>query len=580
MALWSAIQEFMSTFKSVLPRWVLARRDWGDCAVVDSGHREFSSVVGAVCCGNSRSLPEVPVLAAGAVGEDRDVVHAVGGIAPTVGAGVRRASGYSGVLSRRVIRLPASCLVVLVGPSGSGKSAWAAEWFPSELIVSADRLRSLVGEGEHDQRAGTDAFDVLDLVLERRLRRRLLTVVDTLGLDRVRRRGYVALARRHRVPAVAVAFDVPAAECRSRNAARARPVPAKAIASQLKRWPSVLAELAEDGFDTVHAPAPVRVVDRRLVHAPEFARRQEEDPMSLEFGLQIATFSWPGGPPETATRLAGIAEAAEEAGFTSLWVMDHFIQIPQVGRHWEDMLDSWTTLGFLAGHTRTATVGTMVTGVTYRNVAHLGKMAATLDVLSGGRAVCGIGAAWFEREHRAYGWEFPPARLRLDLLEDALQLLPLMWGPGAPAFEGKVVTVAEAVCYPRPLQEHIPILVGGSGEKRTLKLVAAYADACNLIGDAGTVRGKLEVLRRHCAAVGRDPAQIRVTHLGSARIGDDPVPGRPSAAGAAAVTGSVEEQVGRYRELAEAGVQTAVVRLADLDEAAVERFAPVVRAFT
>ena len=485
------------------------------------------------------------------------------------------------MLSMRVIRLPASCLVVLVGPSGSGKSAWAAERFPPGRVVSADHLRSLVGEGEHDQRAGTDAFDVLDLVLDRRLRRGLFTVVDTLGLDRDRRRGYVALARRHGRPVVAIAFDdVAAAECRARNAARPRPVPAKAIAAQLKRWPSVLAELPEDGFDAVHPPGPVRVVDRQLVHAPEAARRQEDDPMSMEFGLQIATFEWPGGTAEIAARLGGIAEAAEDAGFTSLWVMDHFIQIPQVGRHWDNMLDSWTALGFLAGRTRTATLGTMVTGVTYRNVAHLGKMAATLDVLSGGRAVCGIGAGWFEREHKAYGWEFPPARRRLDLLEDALQLLPLMWGPGAPSFEGKVVDVAEAVCYPRPLQERIPILVGGSGEKRTLRLVARYADACNLIGDSGTVRRKLGVLHGHCADVGRDPSAVRVTHLGSALVTDDPEAGQaPVTQSAAAVAGTVEEQVGRYRELAEAGVETAIVRLADLDEAAVARFAPVIRAF-
>ncbi len=480
----------------------------------------------------------------------------------------------------RVIRLPASCLVVLVGPSGSGKSAWAAEWFPPGKIVSADHLRSLVGEGEHDQRAGTDAFAVLDLVLDRRLRRGLFTVVDTLGLDRDRRRGYVALARRHGAPVVAVAFDVPAAECRARNAARPRPVPAKPMAAQLKRWPSVLAEIPDDGFDAVHPPGPVRVVDRQLVHAPEAARRQEEEPMSLEFGLQIATFSWPGGPAEIAARLAGVAGAAEAAGFTSLWVMDHFIQIPQVGRHWDDMLDSWTTLGFLAGHTRMATLGTLVTGVTYRNVAHLGKMAATLDVLSGGRAVCGIGAAWFEREHRAYGWEFPPARRRLDLLEDALQLLPLVWGPGAPSFEGKAVTVAEAICYPRPLQERIPILVGGSGEKRTLRLVATHADACNFVGDVHTVRRKLEVLHRHCADVGRDSSAVRVTHLGSALVTDDPSAGQwKPAQSASAVAGTVEEQVGRYRELAEAGVQTAIVRLADLDEGSVERFTPVIRAF-
>jgi alkanesulfonate monooxygenase SsuD/methylene tetrahydromethanopterin reductase-like flavin-dependent oxidoreductase (luciferase family) len=204
-------------------------------------------------------------------------------------------------------------------------------------------------------------------------------------------------------------------------------------------------------------------------------------------------------------------------------------------------------------------LGTLVTGITYRNVAHLAKIVATLDVVSGGRAMCGLGAAWFEREHELYGWEFPRIRERLDRLEDALQLLPLMWGPGSPRFEGKTVVVEEATCYPRPLQERVPILVGGSGEKRTLRLVARYADACNLVGDVERVRHKLAVLQEHCAAEGRDPASIEVTHLGAA----------PAA--------SVEEHVGRFRELAEAGVQTAIVSLPDA--AAVGSFRDVIEAF-
>jgi F420-dependent oxidoreductase-like protein len=282
----------------------------------------------------------------------------------------------------------------------------------------------------------------------------------------------------------------------------------------------------------------------------------------LSFGLQIATFDWPGGPADTGARLASVARAAEDAGFTSLWVMDHFIQIPPVGRHWDPMLDGWTALAFLAAHTSRATLGTMVTGVTYRNVAHLAKIVATLDVLSGGRAVCGVGAAWFEREHKAYGFDFPPVRRRFELLEDALQLFPLMWGPGAPAFQGKVVTVAEALCYPRPVQERIPVLVGGSGERRTLRLVARYADACNLFGDARVVRHKLDVLKGHCAGVERDPSEILVTHLASALVTDDPW-----------------DHIGRYRTLAEAGVQTEIVRFPTLDEAAVTAFAPVIAAF-
>ena len=279
-------------------------------------------------------------------------------------------------------------------------------------------------------------------------------------------------------------------------------------------------------------------------------------------------------PRRPPPRSRDVARAAEEAGFTSLWVMDHFLQIPQIGREWEDMLESYTTLGYLAGVTRRLALGTLVTGITYRNLAHLAKIVATLDVLSGGRAVCGLGAAWYEREHRLYGWEFPSLRERYALLEDALELLPLMWGPGAPRFEGRTVTVGEATCYPRPLQERIPILVGGSGERRTLRLVARHADACNLFGDPDTVRHKLAVLREHCAAERRDPATIAVTHLARARVIRDGERARR------ARDATVEEHVGRYRELAEAGVQTAIVGLGDAaGPETVARFAEVIAAF-
>jgi len=292
--------------------------------------------------------------------------------------------------------------------------------------------------------------------------------------------------------------------------------------------------------------------------------------MPLTFGLQVPNFTWSGGPAELGPKLTAIARAAEASGFESVWVMDHFIQIPMAGREWDEMLDSYTALAFLAGVTERVRLGAMVTGVTYRNVAHLGKIIATLDVLSGGRAICGIGAAWFEREHRAYGWTFPSVRERLDLLEDALQVLPLIWGKGSPAFKGKVIEVPEALCYPRPLQEHVPILVGGGGERRTLKLVAQYADACNLFGDAASVAHKLAVLHGHCADADRDLADITVTHLSSARMSPDRE-GRVM---------TVEDHVGHYRQLAEAGVQTAIVNLPDLDgPQTVEAFAPVIAAF-
>jgi F420-dependent oxidoreductase-like protein len=467
------------------------------------------------------------------------------------------------------LRLPDPCLVVLVGATASGKSTWAAEWFAPEAVVSSDRLRAVVGAGERDQRASRDAFEVLDLIVDKRLRRGLTTVIDSTGLEAKRRASWRAVAERHGVPAYAVLFHPPASVVRER--ARGGPVPSKVVTAQLRSVAEVAEPLLDEGFAAVCEPGPVRLVPAELLTAPEAAARQRDNPRVLAFGLQLSRFDFDGHPATTGATLAAMARAAEEAGFASLWVMDHFVQIPQVGREWEDMLESWTTLAFLAGATERLRLGTLCTGITYRNIAHLAKIVATLDVLSGGRAECGLGAAWFEREHKLYGWDFPPLRERYRRLEDALELLPLMWGKGAPAFEGRTISVPEAVCYPRPVQERIPILVGGSGERRTLQLVARHADACNLFGPPGRVRHKVAVLHEHCAAEGRDPAEITVTHLAPGRIGE-----HGSGQGAA----SAEEHVGRLRELAEAGVQTAIIGLSDADgPESVARWADVIAVF-
>jgi F420-dependent oxidoreductase-like protein len=479
----------------------------------------------------------------------------------------------------QVIRLPSPSLVVLVGPAGSGKSAWAAEHFAPGQIVSSDRLRAVVGEGEHDLAASPDAFFLLDLILTRRLKRRLTTVVDSMHLDLERRTHCLALAAEHGVPCIAITFDVDPTELRARNRRREH------LGQQIQAWELVKEALPGEGFAAVHAAGPVAVVPGAVLPPAV------EAPSRLSFGLQIPQWNWPGGPAELASRLRDVAAAAEEAGFTSLWVMDHLRQIPTMGPAWADMPESYTTLGFLAAATERIRLGTLVTGITYRNVAHLGKIVATLDVLSGGRAMCGLGAAWYREEHEAYGFTFPPLGERFELLEDALRLFPLLWGPGTPAFEGKVVSVPEAMCYPRPVQERVPILVGGGGERRTLRLAAQYADACNVIGGVDVVRHKVAVLRRHCDAVGRDPAAVEVTQLGTVLVGRDRDELareverlRPARVGAERFArhvnaGTAADHVARLRGLAAAGVQTAIVSLAGLGTTEqIERFAEVITA--
>ncbi len=376
------------------------------------------------------------------------------------------------------LRLPSPCLLVLAGPGASGKSTWASTNFPPDVVVSSDRLRAMVGSGEDDIAASEDALDLLNVIVERRLRRRLTTVIDTLGFDAARRRAWLAAARAVGLPCFAVAFDTTPEECRRRNRARSKPVPAAVLAGQFRTWRRVREDLAHEGYNTVlSAEQGVRAVPEAFVAAGEAARRQAEDPVGLRFGLHLGSFGFPGGAKAARNALRRIAGFAEASGFDAIYVMDHFRQIPQLGRPWEDFLESYTALAYLAACTERVRLGTVVTGITYRNVAHLGKIIATLDVLSVGRAVCGLGAAWHREEHLAYGWDFPPIAERYGRLEDSLRLLPLLWGPGSPSFSGKQVTVPEAMCYPRPLQEHVPILVGGGGERRTLRLAARYAES-------------------------------------------------------------------------------------------------------
>jgi F420-dependent oxidoreductase-like protein len=244
-------------------------------------------------------------------------------------------------------------------------------------------------------------------------------------------------------------------------------------------------------------------------------------PPVTRLGLQIPNFTFPGvADADLFATIASIATTAEDHGFDSVWVMDHLYQIEMVGPKEDPMLESYTLLAALAARTERVGLGTMVTGVTYRNPALLAKIVTTLDVISSGRAILGIGAAWNDDEHAGYGFDFPSVKERMDRLEEALQIIRAMFTEPAPTFEGRYYRVKQVLNNPKPIRGSVPILIGGSGEKRTLRLVAQYGDACNLFGDPDTVRHKIEVLERHCADVGRDPAEITKTALLTVKVDD------------------------------------------------------------
>ncbi len=242
----------------------------------------------------------------------------------------------------------------------------------------------------------------------------------------------------------------------------------------------------------------------------------------MKLGLQIPSFTWPSGPAQIAPTLAEIARTADRVGYDSIWVMDHFFQIRGVGAAEEPMLEAYTTLGFLAAHTESVGLGTLVTGVTYRHPGILAKTVTTVDVLSGGRAWLGIGAAWNEEEHLGLGVPFPPIAERFERLEETLKIILQMWSDDDGPFEGKHYQLARTLNSPQPLSVPRPrILIGGGGERKTLRLVAQYADACNFFTGPEELPAKLDVLRRHCDAVGRDFDSIMKTVYYVMDIGDN-----------------------------------------------------------
>ncbi len=268
----------------------------------------------------------------------------------------------------------------------------------------------------------------------------------------------------------------------------------------------------------------------------------------MRIGLQIPNFTWPGGAADMAAKLAQIARTADQAGFYSIWVMDHFFQIRSGGPPDHDMLEGYTTLGYLAALTHRAKLGTMATGVIYRYPGILVKTITTLDVLCGGRAYLGIGAAWNEQESKGLGVPFPALGVRFELLEEALQITKQMWSADDGPYEGKHNQLAETLCVPQPLSRpHPPILVAGGGEKKTLRLVAQYGDACNLFGGPEAIAPKLAILKQHCAALGRNYEEIEKTSLGTVEVG----PGKMSAG----------DVVAQCRALARVGVQHAIFNM-------------------
>lgn len=285
----------------------------------------------------------------------------------------------------------------------------------------------------------------------------------------------------------------------------------------------------------------------------------------MKIGLQLSNFTLPGGPETIAAHLAKVAKRAEQVGFSSLWVMDHFFQIGHLGPASMDMLEAYTTLGYLAGSTETIQLGALVTGVTYREPGVLAKIVSTLDVLSQGRAWLGIGAAWYEREHKGLGVPFPPLSERFERLEETLEILTQMWSENNGAYGGKHYQLAETLCVPQPLRKpHPPILIGGMGERKTLRLVARYAQACNLFEFAGLdlLQHKLGVLRDHCEELGTDYDAISKTVLGQTSVNQ---------------ASAAESLLRKLEKLAKLGFDQAIYSFKDpSDERAFDVFAELV----
>ena len=282
----------------------------------------------------------------------------------------------------------------------------------------------------------------------------------------------------------------------------------------------------------------------------------------MKVGLQISSFTWPGGREAIGPTLARIVRQADEVGFDSIWVMDHFFQIRGVGKTEEPMLEGMTALGFMAAHSRRARLGLMVGGVHYRHPGLWIKATTTLDVLSGGRAWLGIGAAWNAEESRALAFPFPPLGERFELLEETLQIAHAMFEGERGTegtFRGRHYQAERLLNSPQSLSRpRVPIMVGGGGERKTLRLVAQYADACNVFGSPEAIARKYAILDEHCAAVGRNPDEIERTTLQGVNVSAEGAHGTETPA----------RLVDRFGELADAGAEHVIFSVRDVHDPA------------
>jgi F420-dependent oxidoreductase-like protein len=274
----------------------------------------------------------------------------------------------------------------------------------------------------------------------------------------------------------------------------------------------------------------------------------------MKIGLQIDSFTWPGGTASIGPTLARVARQADDVGFDSIWVMDHFFQIRGVGPAEDPMLEGWTTLGFLAANTSRARLGLMVGGVHYRWPGLWVKAATTLDVLSGGRAWLGIGAAWNQEESQSLGFPFPPLGERFEMLDETLQIAHQMFEGergsegqfhGRQYHAGRLMNSPQSISRPR-----VPIMIGGGGERKTLRLVAQYADATNVFGGPTAIHHKYEVLRQHCEDIGRDPNEIERSTLQGINLAAE----------------SPSQTIDRFGELSDAGAQHIIVSVRGVED--------------